>query len=198
MSDNTKVCRKCKEIVQKWASKCKHCWTDLRSRFIRHPYRSFFLFSILILAYFSTISQENLDEGTNSSNALSENYAVEKQIDSNSISYTEANYDTKNVQWIKRERYDIIVDPTSSQKQLVELMRSMGKGKDFIMVKVYTSMDAYNDGQALLNGANATDRRREWYILSYQKTSASNNKITRMQSIGQFANLEWSTTDLSK
>lgn len=44
----TKLCPKCKEEVKSWAKKCKHCWADLRSRFRKHPIRTFILIVTII------------------------------------------------------------------------------------------------------------------------------------------------------
>lgn len=47
MTENLIKCPQCKELITKWAKRCKHCNADLRSRFAKHP-----IWTLIIIAFF--------------------------------------------------------------------------------------------------------------------------------------------------
>ena len=52
-SIDSKRCPKCKEDILWDAVKCKHCWADLRNRFVRHKIVTVILWLFILWAIFS-------------------------------------------------------------------------------------------------------------------------------------------------
>ena len=72
-SKSTKKCRECHEEIPKRARKCKHCGSDLRSWFGRHPIMSFLIILFLLPFILSDIINNNTNDTNNLTSSTNQN-----------------------------------------------------------------------------------------------------------------------------
>jgi hypothetical protein len=90
---------------------------------------------------------------------------------------------------------DLLMSPDAEQGEIVNLIKELSKGKDHVIIRVYTDRQVYEDSKRRI----FDERFDRHFILFYLKHRGMNtNEIKWMQVVGKFSHLYEKTTQLQE